>query len=181
MISLAEYILAQEKPVAPYALQNLFGLSPEALQLQLDKPENHLVLKTKLGYCTHKYTTIIEEINNSLKEKWMIPFSDLCETANSPSFKDYLTLLTQQGTDNRRLFLFKQNNDWCIKKKTLYNIYNMPSLLAAASKHGLGGLNLEDIYSEYDDAFEDVETLVEEKKLIRTKTRVYSVSAAALP
>lgn len=181
MSSLCQYILNQNGPVAPYTLQTVFNISLDNVYFELKKPENNLIVKTKLGYFVHKFVLLITSIDNLLKENWMVHVQDLEEIARDKKFLDYLHKSYVKDTKNAKLFLFALDNAQCVKRNTEYNIFNIQSLKAVATKHGFGGLNIEKIFAEYDNAFEDVEKLVETNALIATKTRVYCSSLAALP
>ena len=67
-----------------------------------------------------------------------------------------------------------------VKLQTLYNIFNMPSLLYTAEQAGIAGLNIENVYSEYEEAYKDIAVLVKKNILLRTKARLY-FAALAVP
>ena len=96
---------------------------------------------------------------------------DYDDFATTSEFKQYI----KSNAD--KLFMFKLDKDLWLKS-TAYNIYNIASMEKTAESFGFAGLNLEEIYAEYDNAFEDVEELIKTQKLIATKTRVYSALVA---
>ena len=170
MSSFEDFILRKNCPVAPYTLQSLFNVTLD----ELDNAEKNsrFVIKTKLGYFIHVYVKLVDDVLKMLDSQWAVSLNGLDDFATTSEFKQYI----KSNAD--KLFMFKLDKDLWLKKSTAYNIYNIASMEKTAESFGFAGLNLEEIYAEYDNAFEDVEELIKTQKLIATKTRVYSALVA---
>lgn len=169
---LAEYLLAKGCNVSPFTVETF--LSKHSSSVPLDTVTTHPhIKKTRLGFYVHLFVLKSQRLAEILQKQISIHLDTFDKTAVFHAF-----LKEHAKQYNMFVYTNTKKTKTFVKLQTPYNIFNMQSLLLIAEQAGIAGLDIENVYSEYEAAYNDIAGLVEQNVLLRTKTRLYSAALA---